>query len=71
MALLNKYLDDLHDLLSVIKLQIQAIGIYEYKVKKVFLLKVLVPELIPLNLNQLPPIMSGLDFSLIAIYAMR
>ena len=52
MALLNKYLDDLHDLLSVIKLQIQAIGIYEYKVKKVFLLKGLIPELIRLSLNQ-------------------
>ena len=31
---LNKYLDDLHNLLSIIKLQIQIIGICEHKIKK-------------------------------------
>ena len=33
-ASLNKYLDDLHNLISIIKLQIQVIGICEYKIKK-------------------------------------
>ena len=33
-ASLNKYLDDLHNLLSIIKLQIQVIGICEHKIKK-------------------------------------
>ena len=33
-ASLNKYLDDLHNLLSIIKLQIQVIGICEHKNKK-------------------------------------
>ena len=32
---LNKYLDDLHNLLSTIKLQIQVIGICEHKINKV------------------------------------
>ena len=31
---LNKYLDDLHNLISIIKLQIQVIGIYEHKIKE-------------------------------------
>ena len=31
---LNKYLNDLHNLLSIIKLQIQVIGIYEHKIKR-------------------------------------
>ena len=31
---LNKYLDDLHNLLGIIKLQIQIIGICEHKIKK-------------------------------------
>ena len=33
-ASLDKYLDDLHHLLSMIKLQMQVIVIYEYKIKK-------------------------------------
>ena len=33
-ASLNKYLDDLHNLLSIIKLQIQVIGICEHKIKR-------------------------------------
>ena len=33
-AALNKYLNDLHNLLSIIKLQIQVIGIYEHKIKR-------------------------------------
>ena len=32
---LNKYLDDLHNLLSIIKLQIQVIRICEYKIEEV------------------------------------
>ena len=31
---LNKYLDDLHNLISIIKLQIQVIGIYEHKINR-------------------------------------
>ena len=33
-ASLKKYLDDLHNLVSIIKLQIQVIGICEHKIKK-------------------------------------
>ena len=33
-ASLNNYLDDLHNLLSIIKLQIQVIGICEHKIKR-------------------------------------
>ena len=33
-ASLNKYLDDLHNLLSIIKLQIQVIRICEHKIKR-------------------------------------
>ena len=35
-ASLNKYLDDLHNFFSIIKLQIQVIGMCEHKIKKVF-----------------------------------
>ena len=33
-ASLNKYLDDLHNLFSIIELQVQVTGICEHKIKK-------------------------------------
>ena len=40
---LNKYIDDLHNLCSIIKLQIQVIGICEHKIKKGSCLNGLLP----------------------------
>ena len=65
---LNKYLDDLHNMVCIMKLQIQVIGICEHKIKK------------GPCLNNLPPghtfefeplLIEVLYFSLMTIYATK
>ena len=69
-ASLNKYLDDLHTLLSIINLQIQVIGICEHKIKRGSCLN----GSLPIYTFEFDPATSthgGVGFSLMTIHATK